>query len=188
VRPLFPAGAAEKAPAWIDRLPDRPTIYVTLGTVRNPLSIFRVLLAALAKVDCNVLATVGPDNDPAALEPLPENAIVERYVPQSFLLPHSSAVIAHGGSGSILAAFAEGLPTLLVPQGADQFENAAQCAALGAGLVLMPGEVNEEAVRAAVVALLEEPSYRKSAAVLAAEIAAMPHPRELVPMLAGLTT
>lgn len=185
LRPLFPPPRDERPPAWLERLPDRPTVYVTLGTVHNDLAVFRVVLDALADLDCNVVATLGRDNDPTALEPVPSNATVERYVPQSFLLPRCSAVVAHGGSGSILATFAEGLPTLLVPQGADQFDNAGRCAALGAGRVLMPDDLTPEAVRDALLALLEEPSYRASAARLAAEIAALPPPEEVVPVLAA---
>jgi MGT family glycosyltransferase len=149
----------------------------------NEAAVFRLLLAALADVDCNVIATVGRNNDPDSLGPLPENAFVERYIPQAFVLPHCAATVGHGGSGSTLAALAQGIPTLFVPQGADQFENAVTCAGLGAGLVLMPGEVTAEAVRQGVLAFLEVPSYRERAAELAAEIAAMPAPEVLVDVL-----
>ena len=47
----------------------------------------------------------------------------------------------------------------------------------------MPGEVTVDTVREGVLALLEEPSYRERAAALAAEIAAMPAPEELVDVL-----
>jgi UDP:flavonoid glycosyltransferase YjiC (YdhE family) len=57
------------------------------------------------------------------------------------------------------------------------------CAELGAGRVLMPGKVSGDAVREGVVALLEVGSYRERAAALAAEIAAMPAPEELVDVL-----
>jgi UDP:flavonoid glycosyltransferase YjiC (YdhE family) len=43
----------------------------------------------------------------------------------------------------------------------------------------MPGEVTESAVRDAVRTLLEDPSYRHRARELAAEIAVMPHPRDV---------
>ncbi len=187
LQPLFPSPEGTSQPAWIATLPDRPTVYVTLGTVRNELSLFRTLLDGLAGSDVNVVATIGRRNDPAELAPLPPNAVVERYVPQSFILPHAAVVVAHGGSGSILATFAEGLPTLLVPQGADQFENAGRCGELGAGLVLMPGEVTESAVRDAVRTLLDDPSYRHRAGELAAEIAAMPHPRDVARRLSAAT-
>jgi MGT family glycosyltransferase len=162
-----------------------PTVYVTLGTVFNELSVFRVLLDALAGVDCNAIATVGPRSDPTELAPFPDNAHVERYISQSLVLPRSSVAVTPGGSGSTLAALAHGLPMLVVPQGADQFDNAAQCAALGASRVLVPSDVSTEAVRAAVVVLLEDPSYSERAGTVAAEVAAMPDPEELVSTLAA---
>ncbi|HEY8626047.1 MAG TPA: glycosyltransferase, partial [Solirubrobacteraceae bacterium] len=89
------------------------------------------------------------------VEPLPANAVVERYIPQALLLPHCSAVVSHGGSGSVLATLGAGLPMLLVPQGADQFENAAHCRRLGAARVLLPDELTADAARAAAVSLLD---------------------------------
>lgn len=183
VRPLFPPPAAASPPAWLEALPARPTVYVTLGTVRNDLGLFRVLLDGLASLDVNVVATIGPGHDPGALGPLPANARVEGYVPQAFLLSRAAVVVSHGGSGSILATLAEGLPALLVPQGADQFDNAGRSAELGAGLVLMPGAVTAGAVTEAVATLLREASYRERARAIAAEIGAMPHPRDVVPRL-----
>ena len=185
VRPLYPAAKSEAPPVWLAALPDRPTVYVTLGTVHNDLSVFRVLLDALAPLDLNVVVTIGRDNDPRALEPVPPNAVVERYVAQSFLLGLAAVVVSHGGSGSTLATLAAGLPSLLVPQGADQFENADQCADLGVGIVLLPGEVTPEAVRASVEHLLAESSYRERARAMATEIAALPHPREVASRLAA---
>ena len=182
LRPV-PVQTSEPTPEWVERLPDRPTIYVTLGTVFNELSVFRVILDGLAELDCNVIATIGLNADTAALEPIPANARVERYVPQSLLLPHCSAVVGHGGSGTMLAALAAGLPLLLVPQSADQFDNAAQATEVGAARTLMPDELTEEATRTALLSLLDDESYRKSAQRVAAEVAAMPSPQELVPRL-----
>lgn len=184
-QPRFPPPLGATPPAWLEALRDRPLVYVTLGTVVNTVEPFRVLLDGLAGLDVNVAMTVGRESDPAELGPLPANAIVERYVPQELLLPHASVVVAHGGSGSILATFAHGLPTLLVPQGADQFENAGRCAELGAGLVLMPGEVTAAAVRARVATLLADVSYRERAAALATEIASMPSPHEVAARIAA---
>jgi MGT family glycosyltransferase len=175
--------AAEGAPDWLDELPDRPTVYVTLGTVHNELSVFRLLLDAFATADCNVIATIGRNNDPAELEPIPPNARVERYISQALLLPHASVVVSHGGSGSTLAALAYGLPILFVPQAADQFENAAQVHALGAGVRLMPDELTVAAARSALKSLLSESSFRAEAQKVAAEIAAMPDPSAVVPVL-----
>jgi len=185
IRPLFPPARDETPPAWLQTLPDRPLVYVTLGTVFNEPSRFATLLESLRDVECTAILTVGRDNDPADLGPLPANVLVEPYVAQWFVLPHSSLVVAHGGSGSILATLAAGLPTLLVPQGADQFENADRCVELGAGLRLLPDEVTAASVLSAVRTLLREASFRASARDVAAEIEAMPHPREVARRLAA---
>ena len=71
---------------------------------------------------------------------------VRRFVPQAELLPHCTAVVTHGGSGSMLGALAHGLPLLVVPQGADQFSNADRVVAAGAGLALQPDELSPSAV------------------------------------------
>lgn len=180
VQPLAPISPGETAPEWLAALSDRPTVYVTLGTVFNDPKLFRILLDGVANVSCNAVATVGKNVDPSALGSIPANTRVERYVPQALLLPYCAATIGHGGSGSTLAALAHGVPLLLVPQAADQFENAAHCAAIGVGRVLMPDELTAGAVQAALVAVLEKPSYRERAHNLAAEIAAMPSPDEVV--------
>jgi UDP-N-acetylglucosamine transferase subunit ALG13 len=187
VRPLFPAAPGESPPVWLDELRRRRTVYVTLGTVHSDLTVFRTILDALEHVDCSVIVTVGPGNDPALLDPVPANARVERYVAQAFLLPECDVVVAHGGSGSTLATLAYGLPSLVLPQQADQFENADQLVSLGAGLALLPGSVTVDAVRNAVVELLDDPSYRESAESVAAEIASMPHPDEVAPAIVAST-
>jgi UDP:flavonoid glycosyltransferase YjiC (YdhE family) len=78
--------------------------------------------------------------------------------------------------GTTLASLAQGLPLLILPQGADQYDVAKRLLAVGAGRVLTPPEVNAAAIRANVLALLNEPSYRASARALQGEIATMPGP------------
>lgn len=171
-------------PPWGTGAASEITVYATLGTMFNDLAVFRVLLDALAQIDCTVVATVGKDNDPALLKPLPNNAIVERYIPQDEVLPHVAATVCHGGSGSTLAALAHGVPLLMIPQAADQFENAQACKKIGAALVLMPGEVTHDSVCSAVTALLNDPTYAEKARRVAAEISTMEPPAAVLSALA----
>jgi UDP:flavonoid glycosyltransferase YjiC (YdhE family) len=67
---------------------------------------------------------------------------------------------------------------VLVPQGADQFDNAARCVAAGVAVVLEPDELTADAVRAALRRVLDEPSFGAAARALQAEIEAMPAPEE----------
>jgi UDP:flavonoid glycosyltransferase YjiC (YdhE family) len=162
---------------------DRPLVYVTLGTVVRNTATLDVLLAGLADLDADVLLTTGWQNDPAELSAVPANATVKRFVPQDEILPRSSLIVTHAGSGSTLGALAHGIPLLAVPHAADQFENAAAVAAAGAGRVVIPDDLTEDAIREAAVALLDDPSYGAAARGVAAEIASMPSAAEVAEQL-----
>lgn len=166
--------------------PHRPLVYMTLGTFsNNDLDLFRLVLTALTNEPVNVLATIGRDNDPSALAPVPDNARVERFIPQADVLPHCAAVIHHAGAGTMFGALAHGLACLALPQSADNFTNATLLAKAGAAHTLMPGEVNLAAIRSGLRAVLGTATYRERAQQLADEIAAMPSPREVAARLRG---
>jgi len=168
-------------------LPDAPTdaplVYVTMGTVFNNPELFQVVLAALRELDVGVLVTVGPEGDPAVVGPQPERVRVKRYVAQSLVLPHCDVVVSHAGSGTVLATATHGLPQLCLPQGADQFLNAAAVESAGAGISVMPGDCNADAVRDAVARLLVEPSFRDAAGRVSVSIASMPSPDDVAAVL-----
>jgi MGT family glycosyltransferase len=170
-------GAQGPPPRWLDEL-EPPLVYITLGTVFNDPAHFGPLLAGLDG-RASALVTVGRDVDPAALGPVGERVRVERFVPQAHVLPRSAAVVSHGGSGTTLGALAHGVPLVLVPQGADQFDNANRVEAAGAAVVLRPGEVTAASVRAALERVLDEPEFALAARAVAADIARMGTPDEV---------
>jgi UDP:flavonoid glycosyltransferase YjiC (YdhE family) len=94
-------------------------------------------------------------------------------------------VVAHGGSGSVLAALAHGCPLVLLPRGADQFDNAIACAAGGVAQTLMPADVTAAAVREAVDRVLTQSTYADKARSVASEIAAMPSAASVADELAA---
>ena len=157
-----------------ERTRDRPLVYATLGTIFNELSTFRLLLDVLATIDCDVVMTIGRGLDPSELAPIPPNTTVAAYIPQAEILADCDAVIAHGGSGSLLGALAYGRPLVLVPRGADQFDNANASAALGVAEVILPAELAPERLRDAITSVLANESYTEAARGVATEIAAMP--------------
>ena len=85
-----------------------------------------------------------------------------------------------------VGAVALGLPQLCLPQGADQFLNAAAIASAGAGLALMPREATAEAVTDAVLRLLTDLSFRDAAARVSESIASMPSVEEVAALLETL--
>ena len=168
--------------------PARPTVYVTLGTVFNTESgdLFERVLAGLRERPIHVVVTVGRDVDPARFGRQPENLHIERYIPQSALLPHCDLVINHGGSGSVVGALAHGLPMVVIPMGADQSLNAARCEQLGVGVALDAVDATPETIGGAVADVLQEPSHREAAEALRDEIASLPGPETVVPLLERL--
>lgn len=183
-RPLGPSirlrlagGDPVEAAPWLDRLP-RPLVYATMGTVFNRPASFAPIVEGLASAGVGALLTVGRNVDPSELGDLPSSIRVEQFVPQAHVLASCAAVVSHGGSGTLLGTLAAGLPLVLIPQGADQFENAGRCERAGAAVVLPPDEVTGQAVAAAVQLVLSEPRYAEAARMIAAEFAEMATPEE----------
>ena len=186
MRPAAGEAPINERSAWLDDLPHRPIVYVTLGTIWNTdLDVFRLVIEALHD-RVNLIVTIGRQNDPAMLGPQPTGVIICNYIPQHELLPWCDAVVAHGGSGTVLGALAHGVPLLVVPQGADQWSNAEQIVNAGAGLRLLRDELSAVAVRDRVMALLSEPSYRQAASNIKEEIRAMPSATEAIVGLEAL--
>jgi UDP:flavonoid glycosyltransferase YjiC (YdhE family) len=189
IRPAAPGPEpADATLAWLAARPRRPVVYFTLGTVFNMESgdLFARVLAALAGLDVNAIATVGREIDPGSLGRQPEHVRVERFVPQAALLAHCDATISHGGSGSTIGALAAGVPMVLLPMGADQPDNARRVVALGAGVALDVMRCTSADVGAAVEAVLGDAAHRAAAARIRDEIAALPGPEAAVAALERL--
>lgn len=184
-RATAPDADPADAPAWLAGLEDRPTVYLTLGTIYNVESgdLFQRALLGLRDLPINLIVTVGRDIDPAELGPQPAHVHVAGYVPQALLLPHCDLVVCHGGSGSVLGALSQGLPMVLLPMGADQPLNAARCAALGVGVALDVITATTGQIRAAAGRVLHDPGYRNAAERLREEIATLPGADYVVSLL-----
>jgi UDP:flavonoid glycosyltransferase YjiC (YdhE family) len=191
VQRLRPAAAHRPdvdPPDWLDRLDSAAIVYLTMGTVWNRnLDVFRTVIEAVRDQDIALIVTVGRHNDPASLGPQPDNVLVHQYIPQGVLLPRCDAVITHGGSGTTLGALAFGVPLVLLPQGADQYSNAERVVTAGAGLQLRKDDLSVDAVRDSVHALLDNPSYRRSAERIQTEIHEMPDAPDAIRRIEALT-
>lgn len=176
------------APDWLSHLPQRPTVYFTLGTIFNQESgdLFDRVLAGLRELPATVVVTVGRSLDPERFGPQPDNVHIERYIPQSLLLPHCDLVVNHGGSGSVIGALAHGLPIVILPMGADQLPNAQRCEQLGVGVVLDAVRATPRSIRDATSALLIDAHAHEAAERIRDEIASLPGPEAVVPLLERL--
>jgi UDP:flavonoid glycosyltransferase YjiC (YdhE family) len=167
---------------------DVPTVYFTLGTIFNTESgdLFARVLAGLRELPAHLVMTVGGRIDPAEFGPQPPHVRIERYLPQETVLPRCSVVVSHGGSGTVLGSLAHGVPSVVIPMGADQLDNAARCVALGVGVTLHAEHTTPEEIRDAVATVLADPSYRRAARRVGDAIAELPDQAHAVALLEAL--
>jgi MGT family glycosyltransferase len=125
---------------------------------------------ALGRLPVRGLVTTGPAIDPATIR-APANVDVRRWVRHADVLPACSAVLTHGGHGTVIKALAAGVPLVVAPLGRDQPDNAARVVHAGAGL-RVSRRANVADLQKALGRVLDEPRFRAAARRMAATLAA----------------
>lgn len=165
-------------PAWLSEPPARPRVAISLGTPlphRTGTDRFTHIIEAASEVDAEFALTVS-EATAQTLGALPPNVRVTGWVPLYELVRTCSAVIHHGGSGTMFTACAVGVPQLVVPQGTDNDFNARALQGYGCGLVGGVGLVGPDMISR----LLTDPGLIAAARRLRREMEQMPTPAELV--------
>ena len=151
--------------------PGQPLVLVGLSsTVMRQEGLLQRAASALGQLRVRGLVTTGPAVDPAVIS-APDNVTVTRWARHADVLPHCSAVITHGGHGTVLKTLTAGVPLVLVPLGRDQPDNAARVVYAGAGIRLRKN-ATVSALRAAIGRVTEDPRYHAAARHMAARLAA----------------
>jgi MGT family glycosyltransferase len=152
--------------AWQPPAGDAPLVLVALSSgAQDQLGVLRRIVEGVAALGVRAVVTTGHAIDPADV-PAPAHVQVVRSAPHSAVLEHASAVVTHGGHGTVLRSLAAGVPALVLPMGRDQLDNAARVVQRGAGLRLKPS-AKPSAIAAAVRRLLDEPRHREGAGRMA---------------------
>ncbi|GAQ59552.1 nucleotide disphospho-sugar-binding domain-containing protein [Streptomyces acidiscabies] len=192
VRRIPYGGPAELTP-WLHEPPARPRVVLTLGMTRQEIRCHETafplgdFLRASSDLDIDLLVTLTTDQL-SDLAPYPANVRPVGYVPFDHLLPSCSAIVHQGGRGTFATAAACRVPQIVVPQPLwDEAATARQVTAYGAGLALDLAGLDGEALRKALVRVLEEPGFREGAELLYDDLTADPPPTACVPRLEELT-
>jgi MGT family glycosyltransferase len=184
-QPPDPPGTA----AWEDAVPGgRPWIHVAASTMTgSDAGLLRAAVPGLAHHPLEVVMTAGGEV-PADLRPeaLPTNVHHAPWVNHARLLPRCAAVVTPGGSGTIVAALAAGVPLVIVPTTWDKPDNAQRVVEAGVGVRLSPRRCTPDRLRAAVETVLTDPAYAERAQRMAARLAAAPGPAGAAALLEGL--
>lgn len=150
---------------------DDPLVVVGLSSSYMQQSdLLRRIAQALSQLPVRGVITTGPAIDPLDV-PAAENVLVVRAAAHTELIPKANLVITHAGHGTLIKAIAAGVPTLCVPLGRDQPDNAARAKRHGVAVVLS-SRSSSATIAKAVRQMLSEPSYRTAADDLGAQIRA----------------
>ncbi|MDX3683825.1 macrolide-inactivating glycosyltransferase [Streptomyces sp. NBC_01693] len=105
----------------------------------------------------HVVLQIGSRVDPSALGEVPDSVEVHSWVPQLSVLKQADAFITHAGAGGSQEGLATATPMVAVPQAVDQFGNADMLQSLGVARHLPKEEADAASLRAAVLALVDDP-------------------------------
>lgn len=160
----------------------QPLIYLTLGTAFSTAEALRTAVEGLSSLEADVLVTTG-GRMPSDHWSVPANVFVETWLPDSEVMPHVDLVVSHGGAGTMIGTLRAGLPQLLLPQGAEQFENAHAIVEAGLGRRLLPQVRTSGAIAQAADELLSDDAVIERAREMKQEISLMPSCEQVVEQL-----
>lgn len=177
-------------PDWWDELDgSRPVVLVTQGTVSNADfgQLVEPALAALAdRDDLLVLVTTGGRPLDGIKGPVPRNARLATFLDLEVLLPRIDVLVTNGGYGTVSQALRCGKPIVAAGRTEDKAEVGARVGWSGVGIEIPSQTPTASELRAATLQVLARPDYRRRAAAIAAEMAAIDTHREVLATFDGL--
>ena len=165
--------------------PDRPLVYVALGTVNDDAGA-RFLRACAAAVGRRPLLQAVVADPAAAIATAPRNVTVLPYVPQLAVLGVARLVVCHGGHNTVCESLSAGVPLVVAPIRDDQPIVAEQVVRSGAGVRLRFDRADADQIGAAIDTVLTDPAYRRHAERIRASFAAAGGARAAADRLHGL--
>jgi rhamnosyltransferase subunit B len=143
-----------------------PPIVFTLGStaVSHPGGFYQVSIDAVRRLSARAIL-IGASTESELLSP----AILSvPYAPYSQVFPRASVIVHQGGSGTTAQSMRAGRPTLFVPWGWDQPDNAARVVRQGAALSVPKKRYSVARAAEAIERLRSDPAFAANAASAAA--------------------
>jgi MGT family glycosyltransferase len=145
-----------------EKNPERPLVYISMGTVINDRpDFYHKCIDALKNQDVDVIISCGKTVSIDSLGALPENVSVRPYVDQLDVLSRAGVFITHCGMNSVSESLYMATPMVLYPQTNEQEAVARRAAEIGAGAPLKDDSV--QGIQDAVLHILRTPAYSEAA-------------------------
>jgi UDP:flavonoid glycosyltransferase YjiC (YdhE family) len=170
-------------PEWWGQLPpDRPVVYVALGSSGRE-ELLAVVFKALADLQVSVIvATAGRPVPPN----IPANVYSADYLPGREAASRACLVICNGGSPTSHQALAVGTPILGLASNIDQHMNMDAVCRTGGGEMLRAEESTVQEIRNCVTKMLAQPKYSEAAQAIAKIFAKYDAPGRFREILDGI--
>jgi len=175
--PFFRQDAKPEQLAELDEFLDRgqPPVVFTLGSsvVHFAPTFYEMAIDAIKQLGMRAVLLTGP-NFPSRT--LPPSVLQFDYLPLERILPRAAAVVHQGGIGTCAESLRAGIPSVVVPFGFDQPDNAERLRALGVAAVIRRNDVSVASINEALSSILNTTTH----ATLARELkAGMDHKSEM---------
>lgn len=150
-----------------------PPVYIGFGSMSNqdPAETTNLCLEALARTQQRGIMLSGWGG--LSKENLPDTVFMANSIPHSWLFQRVGAVVHHGGAGTTAAGLRAGVPSILIPFGADQSFWGERVAQLGVGPQPIPRKkLTVERLTEAIQKAITDQTMRQRAADLGSKIQA----------------
>jgi rhamnosyltransferase subunit B len=137
-----------------------PPILFTLGSsaVWIAKDFYDISIEAARRLKQRALLLIGDERNRPQM-PLPAGITAFDYAPHSLVMPRARLIVHQGGIGTTGQALRAGKPSLVVPYGQDQPDNARRCAELGVARVLPRSRYTLQNVLDQLSELRDKPAY-----------------------------
>ncbi|MEU5373631.1 glycosyltransferase [Streptomyces sp. NPDC005951] len=184
---FVPTGRQRLTEPWMYTRPTKPRVCVTAGSRASreqDLCLLEGLVAQVGSLDVELVIAAPDELAPALAEGRPH--VRAGWLPLGTVLPTCDVIVHAGGGQTALTALHAGVQQLVLPNMPKLVPHSRRLTEYGAALTLLPGEDTPDAVMEACRELLSTPSYRERSQEVAAEMAALPGPAEVLKVLADL--
>lgn len=140
------------------RLPDKPYLYVTLGSTATP-KMIQLIFDAFGNKDVPLVMSTG--KQPITV-PIPKNVYIFDYLPAKAAFKNAQAVLCHGGQGTLYQALSYAVPIIGIATHNDQQWNLDRITALKLGIQFGEDSSSPDQIYNAYHPLISNPDYRKN--------------------------
>ena len=151
-------------PEWYHKLdPERPVFYFTMGSTGYT-RFFNQAIQIFGDTEYQIVITTGGLF--MDVDRIPANCFIEEFAPGRASMEKSSAVVNHGGNGTVYQAITAGTPLVGIPYHLDQEINLQRVEDLGFVFMISEKRCNSATLINALQKLVRDPSYRENAGKL----------------------